>query len=214
MRENKRLILASSSPQRKRILRDLGILFKSVPSRIREDAGKLKRPFAIARHLAKQKAIAVSMKYPENWILGVDTLVVPARQHRACPCRYGRVGLANGKITGKPKNKAEAKAVIKSYSGSYCDIFSGIAMVNRSLGKIVTDYERARLYFKKFTNKEIDEYLSRHRWKSSSGSLTIEAIKDKWIKRLEGDYWNVVGLPIKTMKKMLDYIGLSLLQYQ
>ncbi len=183
------LILASGSAQRKRILKQLGIRFRAIPSRVDENPGRLRSPVAIAKHLALKKARAVARRHPNSWVLGVDTLVV----------------LRNGKISGKPKNKAEAKAVLKTYRGAHCDVISGIALVNCSLKKEQVMAERTRLYFRNFTEKDIDAYLaSTSRWRNSSGAMTIEGVGERWVKRLDGDYWNVVGLPVVTLKKMLQ----------
>src|SRR3989338_5098158 len=184
------VFLASGSPQRKRILTMLGLPFRAIPSNVPETTN-LKNPSAIAKHLAFKKADAVAAKFPNAWVLGVDTLVV----------------LPNGKISGKPKSKADAKRILKTYSGKWCDVISGMALVNRSLKKKLVQAERARLYFRNFTEKDIDAYLaSTSRWKNSSGAMTIEGVDGQWVKRLVGDYWNVVGLPIVTLKKMLALI--------
>lgn len=186
-----RLILASGSPQRKRILKMLGMPFRAIASHVSEKTGRLKNPTAIAKHLAFLKAEAVSKKYPNHWVLGVDTLVV----------------LSNGKISGKPKNKAEAIATLKMYQNSYCDVISGIALINHAQNRTSVRIEKARLYFRDFSDQDIHAYLkSTTRWKGSSGSMTIEGIgppQADWVKKLKGDYWNVVGLPIVTLKKML-----------
>ncbi|MFH1012307.1 MAG: nucleoside triphosphate pyrophosphatase [Candidatus Peregrinibacteria bacterium] len=181
------LILASGSPQRKRILKQLGIRFKAIPSHIAESHDGRKRPHAIVKRIALKKARAIAKKHPKSWVLGVDTLVV----------------LKNGTISGKPKNKKEAKAILKTYPGAHCDVYSGIALVNRSLKKEFVDVDRTRLYFNNVTEKDIDRYLNNHRWRGSSGAMTIEGAGKKWIKKLEGDYWNVVGLPVHTLKKLL-----------
>ena len=188
-----RFILASSSPQRKQILQKLGVDFKVVPSNIDEHHNGLKRPHAIAQYLAFQKAETVAKKYPNEWVLGCDTLVV----------------LSNGEIACKPKNRADAKRTIKLYRDSYCDVYSGLALVNRlsnnslaeSRTKKFIQHEKTRLYFRNFSNKNIEEYLNSNEWQNRSGSMTIEGKGGKWVKKIEGDYWNVVGLPVGLLKE-------------
>lgn len=184
-----KLILASQSSQRKEILTDLGISFKAIPSHIDESHDGLTRPHAIAKVLAYKKAYEIATKHPNEWVLGSDTLVV----------------LANGIIIGKPKNREEAKKFIKTYQNSYCDVYSGIALINLNKSKEMIGYEKTRIYFKDFSNVEIEKYLDTKRWKHSSGSITLEDAGD-WVEKMEGDYWNVIGLPVITLKKFLSDI--------
>ncbi len=193
-----KLILASQSPQRKEILTNLGISFKAIPSHINESHDGLTRPHAIAKLLAYKKAYEVACAYPDDWVLGSDTLVV----------------LANGTITGKPKNKEEAKKVLKSYQNSYCDVYSGLALINLTAKPILSSsqksidligYEKTRIHFKDFSNKELEEYLNSGKWKNRSGAMTLEDAGD-WVKKIKGDYWNVIGLPVNLLKRYLSII--------
>lgn len=184
------IILASKSPQRKRILKNLRIRFKAIPSHIDENSGKLKMPHAIAKKIALDKAISIAKKHPNHWIIGCDTFVV----------------LADKSIALKPKNKAEAKKTLLKYKGSYCNVYSGLALINQSLNKKFVQYAKTKLHFKKFSDKELDLYLESNEWKEKSGSMTIEGKAGSWIERVEGDYWNVVGLPTQLLKEMLKNI--------
>lgn len=183
-----KLILASGSPQRKKILSALGVAFTAIPSDISESHDGLRRPHAVARHIALKKARHIARKNPENWVLGVDTLVV----------------LKNGRISGKPKNIAEAKTILKSYSNAHGDVISGVALMHYGKKKIFVGHEKTRVYFREFSKREMNEYLKNEpRWRASSGAMTIEGVGGRWVRRMEGDYWNVVGLPVKTLKSML-----------
>ena len=183
------LILASGSPQRKTILKKLGLKFKVEPSHIDETHDGLSAPHAIARHLAYKKAYEVACLYPDDWIIGCDTIVF----------------LSNGKISEKPKDRADAKKTIKTYSGSHCDVYSGLCLLNLTAqGKNkFLGYEKTRLHFHKLTNAQIEEYLDSEEWQNRSGSMTIEGKGGKWIKKVEGCYWNVVGLPVDLLKGWL-----------
>ncbi len=185
-----KLILASKSPQRKQILKDIGIRFKAVPSYIDEHANGLKRWHAIAKNIALRKAEAVAEKHPGKWVLGCDTFVV----------------LSDGSLSIKPKNRADARRTIDRYRRSYCDVYSGLALINRSVGKQWTGFEKTRLYFRDFSDAEREEYLDSGEWRERSGSMTIEGRGGKWIKRIKGDYWNVVGLPADLLKQFLNEI--------
>lgn len=183
-------ILASQSPQRKKILKSLGISFKTIPSNIDEHANGLKRPHAVAKYIALQKALEVSKKYPDDWIIGCDTFVI----------------LSNGGLALKPKNRTDAKKTINLYRNSFCDVYSGLVLLNKSLKKRFIGYEKTRIYFRDFSDADIEKYLDSNEWVGRSGSMTIEGRGGKWIKRMKGDYWSVVGLPKKLLKKFLDKI--------
>jgi len=185
------LILASKSPQRKRILEEMGIRFKAVPSHIDEHADDLKRWHAIAKRIALKKANAVAEEYPDKWVLGCDTFVV----------------LSDGSLSLKPKNRADARKTISLYRNSHCDVYSGLALVNRSLKKRWVGFDKTRLFFRDFTDEEREEYLDSGEWRDRSGSMTIEGRGGKWVTRTEGDYWNVVGLPVELLKKFLNETG-------
>ncbi|PIZ74093.1 septum formation protein Maf [Candidatus Peregrinibacteria bacterium CG_4_10_14_0_2_um_filter_43_11] len=181
------LILASGSPQRKRILEKLGIRFQAFPSRIDESHDGRTRVHAICKHIAFKKAQAVSESFATHWVLGVDTIVV----------------LPSGTVCGKPESKKVARRMLREYSGRYCDVYSGIALVHHSSAKKMVRYEKTRLFFRSFSDEEIDAYLELDRWQGSSGAMTIEGVEGRWVKRIQGCYWNIVGLPVNSLKKML-----------
>ncbi len=185
-----KLILASKSPQRKRILEDMGIRFRSIPSHVDEHHSGLKKPHAIAKSIALRKAETISKKYPNEWVLGCDTFVV----------------LSNSKIAVKPRNKDDARKTINLYRNSHCDVYSGLALINQSLNKKFVQYNKTRLYFRNFSDENIEQYLCSGEWKGCSGSMTIEGRGGKWVKKVEGDYWNVVGLPVELLKEFMNEI--------
>jgi septum formation protein len=180
------LILASQSPQRKKILTKMGLSFKAIPADIDEHHAGFKKPHAIAKSIALRKARKVAEKYPEAWIIGCDTMVA----------------LSDGRITVKPEDRADAKKTLMSYRDSYCNVYSGLALINQSRGVAYNDYERTRIDFHKFSMKQLEDYLDSGDWVGRSGSMTIEG-KGDWTKSMKGCYWNVVGLPIDLLKKML-----------
>jgi len=184
---NTQLILASQSPQRKKILKKLGISFKAIPAHIDEHHSGFVRPHAIAKAIALRKAEAISKKHPNDRVLGCDTIVI----------------LSNGRIAVKPKNRTDAKRTINLYRNSHCDVYSGLALVHKSSGKKLVGYEKTRLYFSDFSNDQIEKYLNSGEWRNRSGSMTIEGRGGKWIRKVEGCYWNVVGLPVNLLKEFL-----------
>jgi len=192
------LILASRSPRRKQILRDMGLRFKAVPADIDEHHNGFRRPHAIAKNIALRKAVAVAAEHPGEWVLGCDTFVVHD----------------DGQIALKPKDKAAARKTLKKYRNSYCDVYSGLALVKfchseRSRGtyKKFVHFEKTRLKFGNFSDQDIEHYLCSDEWRDSSGSMTIEGEAGEWIKEVKGDYWNVVGLPTELLKEFLVRAG-------
>jgi len=181
-----RLILASSSPQRQKILKAMGLHFKAIPADIDEHHDGLRKPHAIARSIAERKAITIAEKFPEAWVIGCDTLVY----------------LSNGDISVKPENRAHARQTLSLYRNSHCDVYSGLTLVNLSKNVKHSGFERTRIHFNDFPDHELESYLDSGDWEGRSGAMTIED-KAGWVRKMEGEYWNVVGLPVDLLKNYL-----------
>ncbi len=180
------LILASSSPQRKKILERMGLEFKVVPANIDEHHAGLKKMHAIARSIAIRKAEAVSERHHADWIIGSDTMVL----------------LSNGRIALKPEGRDDARKTLKTYQGSFCDVYSGLALINKAKEACYSGFERTRIHFRDFSDESLEEYLDSNEWVGRSGAMTIEG-KGHWTTYMEGEYWNVVGLPVDLLKNYL-----------
>jgi septum formation protein len=185
------IILASSSPQRKKILEQLGVRFKVIPAHVDEHHAGFLRPHAVAKAIAKRKADAIAKKHPNDWVIGCDTIVL----------------LKGGLICVKPKDRDDARDILKRYQNSHCDVYSGLAIVQRSSKRSYVDFERTRIFFRDFSDQSLEEYLDTGDWKGRSGAMTIEG-KGHWTKKMEGEYWNVVGLPVDLLKKHLKALHL------
>lgn len=185
------IILASSSPQRKKILEKLGVKFRVIPAHVDEHHAGFTKPHAVVKSIAKRKARAVAKNHPNDWVIGCDTIVM----------------LKDGKIAVKPKDRDDAKKILKAYQGSHCNVYSGLALVHLSSKRSYVEFERTRIFFEDFSEQSIEEYLDTGDWKGRSGAMTIER-KGKWMKRMEGEYWNVVGLPVDLLKKYLKKLDL------
>lgn len=186
-----RFILASQSPQRKKILEALGLTFEVVPAHIDEHHAGLNRPHLIVQSIAERKALAVAQRHVDAWIIACDTIVV----------------LKDGTIALKPENKGIAKQVIQSYRKAHCTVYSGLVLLNKGKKVGLKGYEKSVIYFGDYSDAEIEAYLKIGRWKESSGSLTIEEVGD-WVRRIEGDYSNIVGLPVNLLKKLMKEAAL------
>lgn len=178
-----KFILASSSPQRKKILKAAGYKFSVVLPKIFEETS-CKKPSQIVKSLALKKAKAVKKK---GIIIGADTIVV-----------------LRGKIIGKPKNENEAEKILKKLSGSTHYVYTGIAILDTDTGKPArrrVDCEKTQVTFRKLTEEDIKSVCRRHLDKA--GGYAIQEKGDSFVKSIKGDYLNVVGFPLKKFKRML-----------
>ncbi len=183
------LILASQSPQRKKILRKLKIPFKIVPSRVHEtDPDKIHHFKAkkLVMDLAVKKAKWVAKKFKFNScvILGADTLVV-----------------CNKKILGKPKSEAHAREMLTLLSGRRQQVLTGVCLIKNPEGLIKKGCAATILKFKKLDNKTIQDLAKKNRDKS--GSYAIQKMKDPYVTIIKGDLDNVIGLPLSLVKKLI-----------
>ena len=175
-----KFILASSSPQRKKILKDAGYKFEIVHPKISEKFSS-KKPSQIVKYLAIKKAKAVSRN---GIIIGADTIVV-----------------LDGEIIGKPKNENEARKILRKLSGSKHYVYTGVAIVDTVNKRDIVDYEKTEVRFRKLSEKNIENVCGKYLDKA--GAYSIQSKGDRFVKNIKGDYLNVVGFPLKKFQKML-----------
>lgn len=171
-------------------MKKLGIKFQVIPADIDEHHSGFTKPHAIVKSIALRKAEAIALNHQSDWIIGCDTVVI----------------LSNGKVSIKPKDLKDAERTIKLYSGKHCDVYSGLAVINKDLGIENVGFEKTRLYFDKISKKDLEGYLKSNEWKDRSGSMTIEGRGGDFVNKIEGCYWNVVGLPVNLLKKFLKQV--------
>ncbi|MFH1258345.1 MAG: Maf family protein [Elusimicrobiota bacterium] len=184
------LILASRSPRRKKILEELGIPFRIIPSAVSEkivSKGKLS-PAKLVKILALRKAQNVASRLKEGLVLGADTVVV-----------------LRGKIIGKPEDEADARKILGQLSGSLHWVYTGLALIKKPGEKKIVGFEKTRVLMRKFSGQEIKKLAGKHLDKA--GAYAIQESEDQFVEKIEGDYNNVVGLPVKKLQQMLRKIG-------
>lgn len=181
------IILASASPRRIKLLKKIVKKFKVVPSRVQESEISAKTPEAFAVKAAIAKAEEVALRVQSAIVIGADTIVVLGK-----------------KILGKPKSKKEAIAMLKSLAGRTHKVITGIAVVNSETFEKYADYEVTKVKMKKVAGKEIVDYVKSGKPMDKAGSYGIQEIEEIFIDKIEGDYNNVVGLPVKKVKKLLQ----------
>lgn len=183
------LVLASASPRRKRLLRQIGIPFRTLSSRVREDL--LSRdPLMNARLLAEAKAQAVVQKCAGNWILGADTIVV-----------------LNRAVLGKPSDEDEAFSMLRQLSGKEHRVITGFCLVAPDSKKAHSEAVVTRVTFKALTRREILGYVATGEPFGKAGSYGIQGIGAFLVKGITGSYTNVVGLPLSALVSALLATG-------
>lgn len=189
-----RIILASNSPRRREILSQIGIQYEVIPSKFEENALNMS-PENMVMYFAEEKAMDVAKKVKEEaFVIGADTIVYQ-----------------NG-IMGKPKDNEDAALMLKNLSGVFHAVITGISVVHTpSLNKI-TDYERTLVKFKNISDDEIQAYIKSGEPMDKAGAYAIQGIGSLLVEKIEGCYFNVVGLPVYRLSKILEGFGYKILE--
>jgi septum formation protein len=190
----KKIILASQSPRRKQLLTQLDVQFTVVPSYIEEKMNARLKPRSQAENLSLQKATTVAQKYKDAIIIAADTLVV-----------------IDNEILGKPKDVTDAKRMLKKLSGKTHVVITGYTIIDTETNKTITNSEESKVFMKKLSNKEIENYIKKENVFDKAGAYAIQGFGSLIIEKIEGDYSNVVGLPLFSMFHELKHFGISLL---
>jgi septum formation protein len=178
------IVLASTSPQRSAILEQLGIPFEVVAPRYREDALPGAEPVELARVHARGKALSVAGDGDERPVLGVDTMVV-----------------CGGRIYGKPATAEEAAEMLESLAGETHEVVSGLCLVTP--GWAAVEHDVTRVSFRTLTPRDLAAYVASGEWEGRAGAYAIQGLGAALVKRIEGDYLNVVGLPAAVLVRLL-----------
>ena len=184
-----KIILGSSSPRRADILKKHKLDFRIIPSSYAEVHDKTDFSYDFAQNLAYNKALSVAKElHPEDClVIGADTIVV-----------------INNKILGKPQDYDEAKQMLENLSGKTHFVVTGVAVINsktmKSSVKSVTTY----VTFEKLTPEQIDFYIKTYKPYDKAGAYGIQELPEGYVKEVDGDLENVIGLPAKTVIEMLN----------
>lgn len=187
----KKIILASTSPRRKEIFSKLKLPFSIKPSDYKEDMSLNLPAEKLVVRLAAEKAKAVAKKYKNSVVIAADTFVVFNKKH-----------------LGKPKTAAKARAMLKLLSGKKHYIITGVAIVDSGSGKIASFYEKTFVKFAKLSQKTIDAYIKTGEPLDRAGAYAIQERGALLVEKIEGDFYNAVGLPLKTLVQELKKFGI------
>ena len=178
------LVLASASPRRQELLRNAGILFDVQPAHIPENPRPGEQAKDFAERLAREKALAVAKERPRDVVLGADTVVV-----------------VDGRILGKPVDVADAARMLRMLSGREHQVITGVCVVANGQSSVAN--ETTAVTMSEISENEIADYLATGEPMDKAGAYAIQGVASRWIPRIEGDYSNVVGLPVALVWRML-----------
>jgi septum formation protein len=173
------LILASRSPRRRYLLEQAGLSFSVIPSSIDETSVPISSPEIYVRVLSEAKAHNVSEKYPKKWVIGADTIV-----------------LKNKTILGKPGSRSEARTMLKQLSGQIHQVFTGYSICCKEKRRKFSETVETEVLFKNLTDQEIEWYIHTAEPFDKAGAYAIQGLGTFLVKRINGSYTNVVGLPV------------------
>lgn len=188
----KPIILASSSPRRKRLLEQTGLKFTIDPSDFDESTVITRNPHEMVKQLSFEKAREVSKRHPNSIIIGADTTV-----------------FCEGQILEKPKDVEDAKRMLKMLSNNTHSVITGITIIDTKMNQEIIESYESHVTFKKLKEKDIDAYIETDEPFDKAGGYAVqEGLSKEFVKELDGDYTNTVGLPIIHLKKILRQFGI------
>ena len=189
------IILASTSPRRKKLLKMIGLNFEAIDSGFQEVMDPKKDPHQLAQELSLGKARKAAKNYKNAIIISADTFIV----------------INKGEYLSKVYNSQQARKMLEKLSGGIHLVITGFTVIDTKTNKTVSKSVETKIYFKKLTEKEIDAYIKS---KEPIG-VVIYRIQGKGsllIKKIEGDYYNVVGLPLFALVETLEKFGIKPLE--
>lgn len=189
MLTSRKLILASSSPRRQELLRKEGIEFDICAPDISEDQRPGEPPLEYVLRLAAEKSAKVARQFPKTFVLGADTIVV-----------------ADGEILGKPTDAQDAARMLKVLSGRTHQVTTAVSLIVPDKGADTRSLT-TQVHFRPLEAREIQEYVAGGEPMDKAGAYAIQGGAGAWVTRLEGDYSNVMGLPLLLVREMLRVSG-------
>jgi len=186
-KKNIKLILASGSPRRIELLKLLGCKFKVIPSLIEEKINPRLSPIKNVKRISRLKALDVASKISEGIVIAADTIVV-----------------LDKRILGKPKNKKEARGMLKSLSGKVHKVITGLAIIDAKTKKILQDVVITKVKLRHLNKNLIDKYIASGEPLDKAGAYAIQGKASLFVESIRGDYFNIVGLPLSALNRLLE----------
>jgi septum formation protein len=181
------LILASASPRRAELLRNAGISFTVDPAHVPEAPLADESPLDYARRLAREKTRAVFARHPQDTVLGADTIVVVSQL-----------------LLEKPTDADDAARMLCLLSGRHHQVITGVSVIASGFER--TEAEMTQVFFNELSEQEIADYVRSGEPLDKAGAYGIQGMASRWIGRVEGCYFNVVGLPVARVYRLLKAV--------
>jgi nucleoside triphosphate pyrophosphatase len=193
MSENKnpRLILASASPRRTELLNLIGVEHSVLPADVDESHDVPSEPGEHVSVLAERKALAIAVNHPEALVLGSDTIVYH-----------------DGDILGKPRDFEHAVELVSRLAGNFHQVFSGVALAGPSGREVASSFEVTRVKFRELGKEEIRRYVATEEPLDKAGAYGIQGYGATLVEKVDGCYFNVMGLPLVRLVSMLASRGI------
>jgi len=190
----KTIILASASPRRKELLKKIGLKFKVELSNYEEDIPSGLEPHELAQKISLEKAKVVASKHQNVIVIAADTFIV-----------FG------GQILGKPHTEKEARKMLEAISGKSHSVITGFSIIDTSKNKTLSKSVETKIYLRKLTLAEIDAYVKSKEPLDKAGAYAIQGLGAVFVEKIEGDYFNVIGLPLSALTEALKEFGINIL---
>jgi septum formation protein len=177
------LVLASSSPRRAEILNAVGWSFKTMAANVDETRAESEDAVTYVKRLALRKAMAVAKRVSSGLVLGADTVVV-----------------VDDEILGQPRDREDARRMLMLLRGKWHEVFTGVALVRLAeASRFLVEYEVTRVRFCEISEEEIEWYVATGEPMEKAGGYAIQGKGALFIQEIEGDYFNIVGLPVRLV---------------
>jgi septum formation protein len=187
-----KIILASASPRRAELLKQIGVEFELASSQAEERPHPDETPADYTMRIARAKVIAVARNREAGLVIGADTVVV-----------------LDGHLIGKPETAADARRLLRQLSGKWHAVLTGVALYDVETRHEVADYEKTLVKFAQLSDAEIDWYVRTGEPMDKAGAYGIQGLGGLFIDEIAGNYYNVVGLPIPLVYRLARRLGYS-----
>lgn len=186
--ENKKIILASASPRRHELLREMGVPYEVLVTDTDETA--IGKPVERVRILAERKARAAAAQLREGIVIGADTLVA-----------------LDERSLGKPEDEEDAKFMIMSLSGRTHQVYTGVCLYDVAEKKVLVGADCSDVTFRRLSRQDVNDYMASGEWEGKAGSYAIQGKGSALVEKYEGSLSNIIGLPVEMLGEMLEKMG-------
>jgi len=191
----RKIIIASGSENKKRLIESIGLNFQFEKSEYEEDMTEKISAHKLVQKLALGKAQDVSKKYKNAIVIGADTF-----------------GIIDNQFIGQARTPEEARKILRLLNGKKHKIITGIAIIDTKENITITDYNISKIWFKKLTEKEIEIYIKTKEPLFKASAYAIQGLGSVFIEKIDGDHMSIIGLPIQKIYSHLLTFGVNLLE--